>query len=84
MSESMESCEMRAVYCIGGNPAQSAAGSEQAVRRLTALDHLVVQDILLTRTAEPADVVLPATAAWAETDGTTANSERRVQRVRAR
>ncbi|WP_374224824.1 molybdopterin oxidoreductase family protein [Streptomyces sp. ISL-99] len=30
-----------------------------------------------------ADVVLPATAAWAETDGTTTNSERRVQRVRA-
>ena len=29
-----------------------------------------------------ADVVLPAAAAWAETDGTVTNSERRVQRVR--
>ena len=51
-----------AVYCIGENPAQSEADSGQAVERLRALDHLVVQDIFLTKTAELADVVLPATA----------------------
>ncbi|UYQ65544.1 molybdopterin oxidoreductase family protein [Streptomyces peucetius] len=83
MFEAMESGELRAVYCIGENPAQSEADTGQAVRRLESLDHLVVQDIFLTRTAELADVVLPATAGWAETDGTTTNSERRVQRVRA-
>ncbi|MFP3986854.1 molybdopterin-dependent oxidoreductase [Streptomyces sp. E11-3] len=83
MFEAMEHGGLRAVYCIGENPAQSEADSGQAVRRLAALDHLVVQDIFLTKTAELADVVLPATAAWAETDGTTTNSERRVQRVRA-
>ncbi|MGW0735653.1 molybdopterin oxidoreductase family protein [Streptomyces sp. NPDC002851] len=83
MFEAMEHGELRAVYCIGENPAQSEADSEQAVRRLAALDHLVVQDIFLTKTAQLADVVLPATAAWAETEGTTTNSERRVQRVRA-
>jgi predicted molibdopterin-dependent oxidoreductase YjgC len=44
--------------------------------------HLVVQDIFLTRTAEMADVVFPAAAAWAESDGTVTSSERRVQRVR--
>ncbi|MFC6066602.1 molybdopterin oxidoreductase family protein [Streptomyces ochraceiscleroticus] len=82
MFEAMESRELRAVYCIGENPAQSEADSGQAMRRLSALDHLVVQDIFLTKTAELADVVLPATAAWCETDGTTTNSERRVQRVR--
>jgi predicted molibdopterin-dependent oxidoreductase YjgC len=43
---------------------------------------LVVQDIFLTPTAELADVVLPATASFAEADGTVTNSERRVQRVR--
>ena len=43
---------------------------------------MVVQDIFLTTTAELADVVLPASAAWAETEGTVTNSERRVQRVR--
>ncbi len=83
MFEAMEHGALKAVYCIGENPAQSEADSEQALRRLKALDHLVVQDIFLTKTAELADVVLPATAAWAETDGTTTNSERRVQRVRA-
>ena len=41
-----------------------------------------MQDIFLTKTAELADVVLPAAAAWAETEGTVTNSERRVQRVR--
>ncbi|MEU5766327.1 molybdopterin-dependent oxidoreductase [Streptomyces asoensis] len=82
MFEAMEEGSLRAVYCIGENPAQSEADSERAVRRLGALDFLVVQDIFLTRTAELAHVVLPATAGWAETDGTTTNSERRVQRVR--
>ena len=43
---------------------------------------MVVQDIFLTATAELADVVLPAGASWAESDGTVTNSERRVQRVR--
>jgi predicted molibdopterin-dependent oxidoreductase YjgC len=43
---------------------------------------MVVQDIFLTPTAEMADVVLPAAAGWAETDGTVTSSERRVQRVR--
>ncbi|WP_405793221.1 molybdopterin oxidoreductase family protein [Streptomyces sp. NBC_01506] len=82
MFEAMETGDLKAVYCIGENPAQSEADSEQAMDRLKALDCLVVQDIFLTKTAELADVVLPATAAWCETDGTTTNSERRVQRVR--
>ncbi|HEY3688654.1 MAG TPA: molybdopterin-dependent oxidoreductase [Streptosporangiaceae bacterium] len=69
-------------YCIGENPAQSEADAPHTIERLRRLDHLVVQDIFLTRTAELAHVVLPATAAWCETEGTVTNSERRVQRVR--
>ena len=38
--------------------------------------------MFLTETAELADVVLPAAAAWCESEGTVTNSERRVQRVR--
>ena len=46
------------------------------------LDHLVVQDIFLTATAQFAHVVLPASSSWCEAEGTVTNSERRVQRVR--
>ena len=82
MFEAMEHGELTALYVIGENPAQSEADQSKAVRLLSGLDHLVVQDIFLTKTAQLADVVLPAAAAWAETEGTVTNSERRVQRVR--
>ena len=67
---------------IGENPVQSEADQAKAIAALSGLEHLVVQDIFLTRTAQLADVVLPAAAAWAETEGTVTSSERRVQRVR--
>jgi formate dehydrogenase major subunit len=82
MFEAMEEGGLHALYVIGENPADSEADGTRARRLLGGLDTLVVQDIFLTRTAELADVVLPAAAAWAETEGTVTNSERRVQRVR--
>jgi predicted molibdopterin-dependent oxidoreductase YjgC len=82
MFEAMEQGRLRALYVIGENPAQSEADCARAVRLLDTLDHMVVQDIFLTRTAERADVVLPAAASWCESEGTVTNSERRVQRVR--
>jgi predicted molibdopterin-dependent oxidoreductase YjgC len=78
----MEQGELTALYVIGENPVQSEADQGKAIAALSGLQHLVVQDIFLTRTAQLADVVLPAAAAWAETEGTVTNSERRVQRVR--
>jgi formate dehydrogenase major subunit len=82
MFEGMEHGAVRAVYAIGENPAQAEADQHRAVRLLTGLDHLVVQDIFLTKTAELAHVVLPASSSWCESEGTVTNSERRVQRVR--
>jgi len=82
MMEAMDEGELTHLYIVGENPVQSDADSRHVTQRLQDLDHLVVQDIFLTRTAELADVVLPAAAAWCESDGTTTNSERRVQRVR--
>ncbi|NYH52089.1 formate dehydrogenase major subunit [Nocardiopsis arvandica] len=82
MFESMESQELRTLYVIGENPVQSEPETHKTTGRLRSLDHLVVQDIFLTRTAELADVVLPASASWCESDGTFTNSERRVQLVR--
>ena len=74
--------QLRALYVIGENPAQSEADQTRAWSLLDGLDHLVVQDIFLTRTAEMAHVVLPAAASWCEDEGTVTSSERRVQRVR--
>jgi predicted molibdopterin-dependent oxidoreductase YjgC len=82
MYDAMDRGELTALYCIGENPVQSEADMHRTKRLLESLDFMVVQDIFLTATAEIADVVLPAAAAWAETEGTTTNSERRVQRVR--
>ena len=83
MFEAMERGELRSAYVIGENPADSEADVTHARTLLAGLDMLVVQDIFMTRTAELADVVLPASVAWAESDGTVTSSERRVQRVRA-
>jgi formate dehydrogenase major subunit len=82
MFEAMEHGEMTSLFVIGENPAQSEADQHHVVSLLENLDHLVVQDIFLTKTAELADVVLPAVASWCEAEGTVTNSERRVQRVR--
>ena len=82
MFDAMERGELTTVYCIGENPVQSEADQERTIRLLSGLDFLVAQDLFLTKTAQLADVVLPATAAWAESEGTVTNSERRVQRVR--
>jgi formate dehydrogenase major subunit len=82
MFDAMERGELTAVYCIGENPLQSEADQHRARRLLEGLDFLVVQDLFRTATADLADVVLPAAAAWAESEGTVTNSERRVQRVR--
>ena len=82
MFEAMERGDLTALYVIGENPASSEADQHKAIRLLQGLDTLVVQDMLLTATAELADVVLPAAAGWCESEGTVTNSERRVQRVR--
>ena len=82
MFDAMERGDLTAVYCIGENPVQSEADAKRAKHLLSTRDFMVVQDIFMTATAELADVVLPAAASWAESEGTVTNSERRVQRVR--
>ena len=82
MLHAMARRELTALYVIGENPAQSDADANHVEEALEGLDHLVVQELFLTRTAEFASVVLPAAATWCEGEGTVTNSERRVQRVR--
>ena len=73
--------EVKAVYIMGENTVISDPCAGHSKKALEAAEFVVVQDIFMNDTALLADVVLPA-AAFAEVDGTFANSERRVQRVR--
>ena len=82
MFEAMERGELTTLFVLGENPVQSDADAHHVKKLLGGLEHFVVQDIFLTATAEMADVVLPASASWAEAEGTVTNSERRVQRCR--
>ncbi len=82
MFDAIERGELKAAYVIGENPVQSEADQKRTKELVRSLEFMVVQDLFLTATAEMADVVLPAAAAWAESEGTVTNSERRVQRVR--
>jgi formate dehydrogenase major subunit/formate dehydrogenase alpha subunit len=72
---------VKGVYIMGENTVVSDPNTNHAQAALEATEFIVVQDIFMTDTAKLADVVLPA-ATFAESDGTFANSERRVQRVR--
>ena len=82
MFDAMERGELTCAYVIGENPMTSEADTHHTRKMLEGLDCLVVQDIVMTDTARVADVVLPGTASWCESEGTVTNSERRVQRVR--
>ncbi|HSF94010.1 MAG TPA: formate dehydrogenase subunit alpha [Thermohalobaculum sp.] len=70
--------KIKGMYILGENPAMSDPDVEHARHALAHLEHLVVQDIFLTETANYADVILPATA-WAEKTGTVTNTNRQVQ-----
>jgi len=69
---------IKAMYILGENPAMSDPDVEHARDALAKLDHLVVQDIFITETANYADVILPASA-FAEKAGTVTNTNRQVQ-----
>ena len=70
--------DIKGMYVLGENPAMSDPDVDHARDALAKLDHLVVQDIFLTETANYADVILPASA-WSEKTGTVTNTNRQVQ-----
>ncbi len=73
--------QIKAMYVLGENPAMSDPDVEHARDALAKLDHLVVQDIFITETANYADVILPASALY-EKSGTVSNTNRQVQMLR--
>jgi len=74
-NEMLSSSDIRALYVMGANPLRH-------VEQLPSnLEFLIVQDILLTETAQQADVVLPAVT-FAEKDGSMTNIDHHVQAIR--
>jgi len=74
--------QIKGMYILGENPAMSDPDVEHARAALAKLEHLVVQDIFVTETANYADVILPASA-FAEKTGTVTNTNRQVQMGRS-
>ncbi len=72
---------IKGMYIQGENPAMSDPDVDHARDAFAKLEHLVVQDIFLTETANFADVILPASALYEKT-GTVSNTNRQVQMVR--
>jgi formate dehydrogenase major subunit len=79
--DAVHSDDIKAMYILGENPAMSDPDVTHARAALAKLDHLVVQDIFVTETANYADVILPASALY-EKSGTVSNTNRQVQMVR--
>ncbi|TDR56866.1 NAD-dependent formate dehydrogenase catalytic subunit /NAD-dependent formate dehydrogenase iron-sulfur protein [Halomonas ventosae] len=73
---------IRGMYILGENPAMSDPDLDHARAALARLEHLVVQDLFVTETAQFADVILPASS-WPEKDGSVTNTNRQVQLGRA-
>ncbi|MBV8718672.1 MAG: nitrate reductase [Chloroflexi bacterium] len=78
MFEALADGRLKAIWIAGTNPAASMPSLETVRRGLERAELVVVQDAYFpTETALLADIVLPA-AQWAEKEGTTTSSERRV------
>jgi NADH-quinone oxidoreductase subunit G len=75
--EILSNPQVKALFVMGANPARHLASGKLP----ETLEFVVVQDILLTETAQQADVVLPAVT-FAEKDGTMTNVDHHVQIVR--
>jgi NADH-quinone oxidoreductase subunit G len=72
--EMLSSPDLKVLYVMGANPLRH-------VSQLPAnLELLVVQDIILTETAQQADIVLPAVT-FAEKDGSMTNIDHHVQKI---
>ncbi|WP_336221465.1 formate dehydrogenase subunit alpha [Citrobacter amalonaticus] len=71
--------KIKAYYIMGEDPLQTEADLGLVRAGFAALDFIVVQDIFMTKTAEMADVILPATS-WGEHGGVFTCADRGFQR----
>lgn len=80
MVEGVHEGQLKAMYLKGEDMGLVDSNINYVQAAFEKLDFFVVQDIFLTRTAEFADVVLPASPSL-EKEGTFTNTERRIQRL---
>ncbi|AUX92726.1 formate dehydrogenase subunit alpha [Mixta gaviniae] len=71
--------KVKAYYIMGEDPLQTEADLSLVRKGFEALDFIVVQDIFMTKTAEQADVILPATS-WGEHGSVFSCADRGFQR----
>jgi formate dehydrogenase major subunit len=79
MVEKAHKGEVKAMMVIGEETAISDADTQNVIDAFKKLEFFVVLDMFVSRTAEFADVILPACAS-VEKDGSFVNTERRIQR----
>ena len=80
MIEAIHNGELSMMYVMGEDTGIVDANINYVTAAFEKLDLFIVQDLFLTKTAEYADVVLPA-APSLEKEGTFTNTERRIQRL---
>ena len=73
--------QFKALYCEGGDIAQSDPNTQHVTHALESMECVIVQDLFLNETAMYAHVFLPGSS-FLEKNGTFTNAERRISRVR--
>ncbi|WP_461178653.1 formate dehydrogenase subunit alpha [Virgibacillus ainsalahensis] len=80
MVEAIHDGKLKSLYIKGEEMAVVDSNANYVQEAFEKLDFFVVQDIFFSKTAEFADVILPASPSF-EKDGTFTNTERRFQRL---
>jgi formate dehydrogenase major subunit len=73
--------QIHGYYIMGEDPVQSDPDSTEVRESLEKCDFVVLQDIFMNKTAQFADVILPATG-WCEHDGVYSCCDRGFQKIR--
>ncbi|MYL34706.1 formate dehydrogenase subunit alpha [Pontibacillus yanchengensis] len=80
MIEAIHEGNVKGMFVLGEDTGVVDSNINYVTKAFEKLDFFVVQDLFLTKTAEYADVVLPACSSL-EKEGTFTNTERRIQRL---
>ncbi|MBX6353151.1 MAG: formate dehydrogenase subunit alpha [Thermoflavifilum sp.] len=80
MVDAIHAGKVRAMYLVGEDMAIVDSNANYVQQAFEKLEFFVVQDVFFSKTAQFADVILPA-APSLEKEGTFTNTERRIQRL---